>query len=256
MSGKRVNRNTLEPRLATRSAMYLFTPEISEITTMRVETERMMPSSIRKERILCCRNVSSATPTGSRSSTPRFDTPLVMRAHAPCPFYAQAGPIVSRHVVNEKHELNGLRKFPLQKERRQARSAAFCLLLDFLRLGFRTCVKAIGADSLAHRIAVGFGDAHRNLRRFHALQAGLLAGPENPRIGSIIGISFHRLLPRGLEHDVHAAVGVAIESARSRPTIRSSGRRHGGFPVYKHVSMFGADMDGKLTCKRIPLTAR
>src|SRR6266566_3613020 len=62
-------------------------------------------------------------------------------------------------------------------------------------------------DSLAHRIAVGFGDAHRGLGRlFDELQAGFLAGPENPRIGSIIGIGFRGLLSLGLEHDVHAAV--------------------------------------------------
>src|SRR5215469_17578537 len=63
------------------------------------------------------------------------------------------------------------------------------------------------ADSLANRIAVGFGDAHRSLGRgFHALQAGFLAGPENARVRRIIGITFRRLLSRGLEHDVHAAV--------------------------------------------------
>ena len=63
------------------------------------------------------------------------------------------------------------------------------------------------ADSLAHKVAVGFGDAHRSLRRrFHELQAEFLAGPENPRIGSTIGIGFRRLLSCGLEHDVHAAV--------------------------------------------------
>src|SRR5215469_6534889 len=95
MSGKRVSRNTLEPRLATRSAMYLFTPEIKEITTISVETERMMPSSIRNERILCWRMVSSAMPTGSRNSTPRFNTPRFIQAHAPCPFYAKHAWIVS-----------------------------------------------------------------------------------------------------------------------------------------------------------------
>ena len=33
---------------------------------MRVDTESTMPSSIRKERILCARSVSSATKKGSR----------------------------------------------------------------------------------------------------------------------------------------------------------------------------------------------
>ncbi len=42
------------------------------MTTMRVETDRMMPRSIRKERILCTRRVSSATLIGSRSMTRRF----------------------------------------------------------------------------------------------------------------------------------------------------------------------------------------
>src|SRR5260370_5678681 len=42
------------------------------MTTMRVETDRMMPKSIRKERILWLRKVSSATPIGSRSNSRRF----------------------------------------------------------------------------------------------------------------------------------------------------------------------------------------
>ena len=75
--------------------MYLFTPEISEITTINVETDRMMPSNIRKERILCWRNVSSATPTGSRNKTPRFTTPRFIRTHPPRSFYAKRAWIVS-----------------------------------------------------------------------------------------------------------------------------------------------------------------
>src|SRR6266705_492974 len=70
--GNRVSRNTFDPRLATRSAIYRFTPEIRAITTISVETERIIPSSIKKERILCARSVSSATLTGSRSNTRRF----------------------------------------------------------------------------------------------------------------------------------------------------------------------------------------
>src|SRR6267143_5367657 len=42
------------------------------MTTISVETERMMPSSIRKERILCARSVSKATLIGSRSGTRRL----------------------------------------------------------------------------------------------------------------------------------------------------------------------------------------
>src|SRR6516165_9162035 len=42
------------------------------MTTMSVETERMMPSRVRKERILCACSVSNATPIGSRSCTRRF----------------------------------------------------------------------------------------------------------------------------------------------------------------------------------------
>src|SRR5215469_2750856 len=72
MIGKRVRRKTLEPMLATRSAMYWLTPEMRAMTTMRVDTERMIPRSIRKERILWARRVSIATLTGSRNSTLRF----------------------------------------------------------------------------------------------------------------------------------------------------------------------------------------
>src|SRR3977135_3352040 len=42
------------------------------MTTIKVDTERMMLSSIRKERILCARSVSSATLIGSRSGTRRL----------------------------------------------------------------------------------------------------------------------------------------------------------------------------------------
>src|SRR5260370_15225943 len=42
------------------------------MTTIRVETDRMMPRSIKKERILWARRVSSATPIGSRNNSRRF----------------------------------------------------------------------------------------------------------------------------------------------------------------------------------------
>src|SRR6267143_6782694 len=42
------------------------------MTTTNVDTERIMPRSIRKERILCARSVSSATFIGSRSGTLRL----------------------------------------------------------------------------------------------------------------------------------------------------------------------------------------
>src|ERR1700731_4275094 len=42
------------------------------IITISVEAERIIPSSIRKGRILCERSVSSATLTGSRSNTRPF----------------------------------------------------------------------------------------------------------------------------------------------------------------------------------------
>src|SRR5262244_1344539 len=80
--GKRVSRNTFDPRLATRSAIYRFTPEIRAITTISVETERIIPRSIRKERSLWARIVSSATLTGSRNNTRRF-----IRSHQPVLFY-------------------------------------------------------------------------------------------------------------------------------------------------------------------------
>src|SRR5271157_1717343 len=46
--------------------MYKLTPEISEITKISVATDRMMPSSIRKDRSLCSHSVASATAIGSR----------------------------------------------------------------------------------------------------------------------------------------------------------------------------------------------
>ena len=49
-----------------RFSTYRFTPEISATTMISVETESTIPSSIRNERILCVRSVSSATPIGSR----------------------------------------------------------------------------------------------------------------------------------------------------------------------------------------------
>ncbi len=49
-----------------RLATYRFTPEINETTMINVETESTIPKSIRNERILCVRSVSSATPIGSR----------------------------------------------------------------------------------------------------------------------------------------------------------------------------------------------
>src|ERR1700681_2531666 len=65
--GKRRTRNTFEPRLAIRLATYRFTPEIRATTMISVETDSTIPSSIRKERILCARSVSSATKNGSRN---------------------------------------------------------------------------------------------------------------------------------------------------------------------------------------------
>src|SRR5580658_2406809 len=64
--GKRETRKTFEPRFATRSAMYKFTPDISDTTRISVETERMIPISIRNDRSLCSHKVASATAIGSR----------------------------------------------------------------------------------------------------------------------------------------------------------------------------------------------
>src|SRR5713226_7776113 len=66
---------------------------------MSVETDRMMPSSIKKVRILCWCSVSSATPTGSRNNTPRFNTLRFIRAHSLLLFYAQVVAIVSRSLL-------------------------------------------------------------------------------------------------------------------------------------------------------------
>src|SRR5882762_2284671 len=67
MIGNRRTRKTFDPRFATRSATYKFTPEIRATTMIKVETDRTIPSSIRNERSLCARRVSRATKMGSRS---------------------------------------------------------------------------------------------------------------------------------------------------------------------------------------------
>src|SRR5258708_26234761 len=65
--GKRITRNTYDPKLATLSATYLLVPSIMDTTTIRVETDRITPSSVRKERSLWARRVSSAIIIGSFS---------------------------------------------------------------------------------------------------------------------------------------------------------------------------------------------
>src|SRR3954447_1328154 len=50
--------------------MYWLVPRINDTTMISVETERMMPSSIRNERSLWARKVLSATNTGSRTENP------------------------------------------------------------------------------------------------------------------------------------------------------------------------------------------
>ena len=71
MMGNLWMRKTFEPRLATRLAKYSFIPLISATTRIRVETERMTPSSIRNERSLWARMVCSAMSAGSRKKCPR-----------------------------------------------------------------------------------------------------------------------------------------------------------------------------------------
>src|ERR1041385_593843 len=73
ISGKRITRKTLEPKLATFSATYLLAPCTMETTMIKVETERITPSRVRKERSLCERNVSRAIIIGSFKETPRRD---------------------------------------------------------------------------------------------------------------------------------------------------------------------------------------
>src|SRR5579872_3961153 len=69
--GKRITRKTLEPKLATFSATYLLAPCTMETTMISVETERITPRRVRKERSLCERKVSSAISIGSLKDTRR-----------------------------------------------------------------------------------------------------------------------------------------------------------------------------------------
>lgn len=55
-------------------------------------------------------------------------------------------------------------------------------------------------------LPAGFGRASATLAEVFAaastlFQAGLLAGPQNPRIRRVVGIDFGRLLSLGLKHD-------------------------------------------------------
>src|SRR5437868_2301082 len=76
-------RKTFEPMLATRCAMYRLMPEISDTTMIRVETDRMMPSSIRADRSLCARIVSNAISAGSRKWEMRLRAILSSRGAEP-----------------------------------------------------------------------------------------------------------------------------------------------------------------------------
>src|SRR5260370_3791815 len=75
MRGNCSTRKTLAPKLATLSATYLLVPFTTDVTTMRVETERMTPSNVRNDRTLCARRVSSAISIGSLREIPRDLTP-------------------------------------------------------------------------------------------------------------------------------------------------------------------------------------
>src|SRR5947209_2987705 len=81
--GKRITRKTLEPKLATFSATYRLAPCTMETTMIKVETERITPRSVRNDRSLCERKVSSAISIGSLKDTPRRDNRSV-----PCPAVA------------------------------------------------------------------------------------------------------------------------------------------------------------------------
>src|ERR1700722_17348002 len=97
MIGNRITVNAFEPRLATLLAMYWLTPEMRATTTINVATDRMIPSNMRKERILCARSVSRATPTGSRRGTRRFMNT------APCCSYAPGMRKVSDPAESNKN---------------------------------------------------------------------------------------------------------------------------------------------------------
>src|SRR5258708_1075572 len=95
------------------------------MTTISVETERMMPRSIRKERILWARRVSRATPIGDparpqnalfpdasgRAGSPglrrsvRGARPGASCVRFPCPFYAQESEKVSRREAKSRQSL-------------------------------------------------------------------------------------------------------------------------------------------------------
>src|SRR6185312_14520849 len=71
--GKRMTRKTFEPKLATFSATYLLAPCTMETTIIKVETDRITPSRVRKDRSLCERKVSKAIIIGSFRDTLRRD---------------------------------------------------------------------------------------------------------------------------------------------------------------------------------------
>src|SRR5713226_5520877 len=69
MIPKRWTRYTLAPRLATRSATYMFSPAMTLITETSVVTAKMTPSKVRKLRNLCARSASRASQRVSRKVT-------------------------------------------------------------------------------------------------------------------------------------------------------------------------------------------
>src|SRR5215472_10168041 len=71
MRGKRMTKKTLEPKLATFSATYLFAPCTMETTMIKVETDKITPSRVRNDRSLCDRKVSRAIIIGSFKDTRR-----------------------------------------------------------------------------------------------------------------------------------------------------------------------------------------
>src|SRR5260370_7050802 len=75
MRGNCSTRKTLAPKLATLSATYLLVPFTTDVTTMRVETERMTPSNVRNDRSLSARRVSTAISLGSLRYIPRHLPP-------------------------------------------------------------------------------------------------------------------------------------------------------------------------------------
>src|SRR6478672_6496338 len=118
--GKRITRKTLEPKLATFSATYLLAPCTMETTMIKVETERITPRRVRKDRSLCERKVSSAISIGSLKDTPRRCVPP-----APCSAVARGSNATLSNAgvgmfINRRTNLPRVYPLPYYKTKIQA----------------------------------------------------------------------------------------------------------------------------------------